>query len=191
MSNLTLPISERDHVRGPWDAPLTLVEFGDYECSDCRIAHQVVQDLRQALGRQLRFIYRHFPLTSVHPHAQHAAEAAEAAGKQGQFWQMHDMLFENASLDDEDLAQYAALLELDARRISRELMRGTHAIRVREDYIDGLRSHVERTPAFFINGLRHRGGDDYQSLLDALSRARTGEGVRRPFLRLVHSKSST
>jgi protein-disulfide isomerase len=189
MNDLTLPISERDHVRGPIDAPVTMVQFGDYECVDCRLAHWVIQELRERFGREFRFVYRHFPLTSVHPRAQHAAEAAEAAGSQGQFWKMHDMLFENqGSLDDDDLAQYAAILQLDARRVSRELLKGTHAIRVREDYIDGLRSHVERTPAFFIDGVRHCGGYDYQSLFEAIDRARPGGAVVRPLLRLVYSK---
>ena len=117
MGAIRLPVGERDHVLGPRTAPLTLVEYGDFECPHCGQAHRVVKELLRRLGRQLRFVFRHFPFTMVHPHAQQAAEAAEAAGAQGQFWEMHDVLFQHQdALDDSDLLVYAAALERGLHR---------------------------------------------------------------------------
>src|SRR5262245_66363104 len=111
--HLTPPVGERDHVQGPAEAPVTLVEYGDFECPYCGEAYPVVKALQQTLGERLRFVFRNFPLTQIHPHAEHAAEGAEAAEAQGQFWTMHDVLFEHQdALDDEDLAEYASGLEL-------------------------------------------------------------------------------
>src|SRR5947208_2144249 len=105
---ITLPVGERDHAQGPTEAPVTLVEYGDYECPHCGRAYPIVKQLRQRLGRRLRFVFRNFPLRESHPHAQHAAEAAEAAGAQGKFWEMHDRLFERQfALDDDYLIEYA------------------------------------------------------------------------------------
>jgi protein-disulfide isomerase len=115
-SKLTLPIGGRDHVQGPIDAPIVLLEYGDYECPYCGDAYPVVKAVQERLGDRLCFAFRNFPLVNSHPHAEHAAEAAEGAGVQGKFWEMHDTLYENqTALDDEDLAQYAADLGLDAR----------------------------------------------------------------------------
>jgi len=166
------PVGERDHVVGPATAPVTLVEYGDYECPYCGAAHPVVKEIRRQLGNELRFAFRHFPLTRVHPHAEHAAEAAEAAGAQGRpkFWQMHDMLYEHQdALDDEDLEIYAATIGLDLDRFTREMLAGVYAPRVREDFLSGVRSGVNGTPTFFINGRRHEGGNDFQSLLLAIT----------------------
>src|SRR5919199_5615233 len=113
-SQLPLPVAERDHIQGPSTAPVTLVEYGDYECPYCGAAHPIVKEVQRRLGDRLRFVFRHFPLTNVHPHAQHAAEAAEAAGAQGKFWAMHDTLFEHQrALDDAHLEEHAAALGLD------------------------------------------------------------------------------
>jgi protein-disulfide isomerase len=168
---LTAPITGRDHILGPATAPLILVEYGDYECLNCGQAHHVVKQLLLLLGRRLCFVFRHFPLTMVHPHVQLAAEAAEAAGAQGQFWAMHDVLFEHQhALDDGDLVRYAAALGLDVSRFSSELARHIHAARVREDFMSGVRSSVNGTPTFFINGVRHDGSYDFDALLNAIER---------------------
>ena len=170
--SLTVPVDERDHIRGPVDAPLTLLEYGDFECPHCGAAHPIVEAIRPRLGRRLRFVYRHFPLTNVHPHAESAAEAAEAAGAQGSFWEMHDRLFEHQdALEDEDLVAHAVALGVDVDRFVEELANGVHAPRVRQDFLSGVRSGVNGTPTFYINGVRHDGGYDMASLLVALEAA--------------------
>src|SRR5262245_24887908 len=113
-----LPMPDRDHIQGPADAPIMLLEYGDYECPYCGEAYPVVKAIQQRLGKRLCFAFRNFPLADSHPHAEHAAEAAEAADAQGRFWEMHELLFENQdALEDEDLARYAAELGLDAQRL--------------------------------------------------------------------------
>src|SRR5882672_4680908 len=152
-AELTPPVSARDHGAGPDNAPVTLVEYGDYECPYCGMAYPIVKRAQQDLGSRLRFIFRNFPLAESHPHARLAAEAAEAGGAQGKFWEMHDMLFENQdALEAEDLAQYAASLGLDGRRLIGEVLAGEYAARVREDFRNGARGGVNGTPSFFING---------------------------------------
>ncbi len=111
------PVGANDHVQGTANAPVTLVEYGDYECPYCGEAYPIVKALQERLGKQMRFVFRNFPLSEMHPHAEHAAEAAEAAGGQGKFWEMHDLLYENQdALEDEDLARYAKALKLDMPR---------------------------------------------------------------------------
>jgi protein-disulfide isomerase len=176
---LTPPVSERDHVIGPPLAPVTLVEYGDYECPYCGAAQPIVKEVRRRLGNGLRFAFRHFPLTRVHPHAERAAEAAEAAGAQGpgKFWQMHDLLFEHQdALEDEELVVYAEAIGLDLARFNRELLTGVHAARVREDFLTGVRSGVNGTPTFFINGRRHEGSYDLQTLLTAIAATALADG---------------
>jgi protein-disulfide isomerase len=169
---LALPVGARDHIWGPASAPVTLVEYADYECPFCKAAHPIVQHILRLMKNRLRFVYRHFPLTSVHPHAEPAAEAAEAAGAQDRFWPMHDRLFEHeGALEDEDLAEHAAAVGLDVARFARELAGGIYAPRVREDFMSGVRSGVNGTPAFYINGLRHDGGFDAKSLLEGIEYA--------------------
>ena len=168
-SKLLLPIGGRDHVQGPIDAPIALLEYGDYECPYCGDAYPVVKAIQERLGNRLCFAFRNFPLVNAHPHAEHAAEAAEAAGTQGKFWEMHDTLYENqTALDDENLAQYAADLGLDARLIN-EVVAGAHAARVREDFRSGARGGVNGTPTFFINGVRYDGAPNVDALLTALT----------------------
>ena len=169
---LTVPVSERDHVRGPATTPLTLLEYGDYECPFCGAAHPIVKQVERLLEGDLRFAYRHFPLRQIHPHAYQAAEAAEAAGAQGRFWEMHDLLFEHQDrLDTPDLITYAKELGLDLARFGHDLETHTHAPRLREDFLSGARSGVNGTPTFFINGVRHNGGYDLPSLVEALREA--------------------
>ena len=168
-TRLVPPLSDRDHVIGPADAPVTLVEYGDYECPYCGEAYPIVKAIQEQLGERLCFVFRNFPLSNMHPYAEHAAEAAEAAGAQGKFWEMHDMLFENQeSLHDEALAQYAESLGLDAGRLLGEVLNGTHSARVREDFRSGARGGVNGTPTFFINGVRHAGAFDADTLTAAL-----------------------
>ena len=164
--HLTLPVGERDHVRGPSNAPVTLVEYGDYECPHCGRAYPIVKAVQGRVGNELRFVFRNFPLRESHPHAQRAAESAEAAGAQGRFWEMHDRLFERQfALDDEYLIEYAGDLGLDVERFRAELVGRVYEPRVREDFRSGVRSGVNGTPTFFINGRRHDGPFDFDSLL--------------------------
>ena len=169
---LTLPVSDRDHAQGPSTAPVTLVEYGDYECPYCGAAYPIVKRLQERLGDRLRFVFRNFPLTAVHPHAEHAAEAAEAAGGQGKFWEMHDYLFEHQrALMDRKLDEYAAAIGLDMERFSRDTEDQVYTDRVRADFMSGVRSGVNGTPTFFINGARHNGPYDFESLLAAIEAA--------------------
>ena len=166
---LSLPVSDRDHVLGSETARVTLLEYGDYECPYCGAAHPVVKDVVRAMGDDLRFAYRHFPLTQTHPHAYQAAEAAEAAGAQGRFWEMHDLLFENQDrLSLRDVMTLATALELDLERFVTDLRSHAYAGRLREDFLSGIRSGVNGTPTFFVNGIRHDGGFDRASLLEAI-----------------------
>jgi protein-disulfide isomerase len=165
---LTVPVGRRDHVVGPATAPITIVEYGDYECPFCGAAHPVVKALEKALDDNLRFAYRHFPLSQIHPHSFQAAEAAEAAGAQDRFWEMHDMLFEHQSrLGTQDLLAYASALGLKLESFAEDLSEHRHAPRVREDFLSGVRSGVNGTPTFFVNGVRHDGGYDLASMLEA------------------------
>jgi len=170
--HLVMVPGHRDHIRGPEYAPVMLVEYGDFECPSCGAAHPEVEEVRQRMGDQVGFVFRHFPVTSSHPHAQLAAEAAEAAGSQERFWPMHDLLFlHQDALGYEDLIEYARELGLDVRRFGRELANGIHTARVREDVLSGARSGVNGTPTFFVNGLRHEGPWDVASLTAAIHRA--------------------
>jgi protein-disulfide isomerase len=164
--HLAVPVEERDHVQGPTDARVTLVEYGDYECPYTGRAYPIVKELQRVLGDQLRFVFRNFPLTEIHPHAEQAAEAAEAAGAQGKFWEMHDLLFEHQkALNVANLRAYAGQLALDVTRFERELVDRAYAPRVQSDVEGGERSGVEGTPTFFVNGRRHDGSFDVETLL--------------------------
>jgi protein-disulfide isomerase len=170
VSESAVPMADRDHIQGPIDAPIMLLEYGDYECPYCGEAYPVVKAIQKRLGNRLCFAFRNFPLVNAHPHAEHAAETAEAAGAQGRFWEMHDLLFENQeALEDEDLAEYAAKVGVDARRLMKELQAGTYAARVRQDFRSGARHGVNGTPSFFINGVRYDGNYDMENLIAALT----------------------
>ena len=172
VATLSIPVTDHDHAQGSADAPVTLVEYGDYECPHCGRAHPVVKAVQQRLGSRLRFVFRNFPLKEIHPHALHAAEAAEAAATQGQFWEMHDVIFEHQrALTDDKLREYARALSLDESRFATELTSHIHADRVRTDFQGGVRSGVNGTPTFFINGIRHDGAWDLDSLTAALEQA--------------------
>ena len=166
---LTQPVSERDHTRGPHSAEVSLVEYGDFECPYCRAAEPIVAGLIEALGEELSVTFRHFPLSQVHPHARHAAEVAEAAASQGKFWEMHDTLFgRQDALDDADLLKYAAELSLDSDRVSRELAGHEYARRVEEDQLSGLDSGVSSTPTFYIDGTLYDGSVALRDMLAAI-----------------------
>jgi protein-disulfide isomerase len=169
---LTVPVSERDHVRGQATAPLTLLEYGDYECPFCGAAHAVLKQLLEIMGDEVRLAFRNFPLAQIHPRAQLAAEAAESAALQGRFWEMHDTVFEHQDrLEVQDVIGYAAALRLDLQRFGTDLSQHTCAPRVREDFLSGIRSGVNGTPTFFVNGVRHNGSYDLGSLIAALRSA--------------------
>ena len=167
-------ITEQDHVRGSADAPVTVVQYGDFECPYCGDIYPVIRRIQNRIGRRLRLVFRHFPLSEQHPHAQQAAEAAEAAGAQGdeQFWRMHDLLYERQNaLTTDDLEAYAADLGLDVDRFKRDLEEGTYQERVQEDFESGVRNGVNGTPTFFINGERYDGALEYEELLSAIAEA--------------------
>jgi protein-disulfide isomerase len=154
--SLRLPVGSRDHLSGNPRARIQLVEYGDFECSHCGKAYPVPKILQRELGDELLFVFRHFPLAQVHPHAFRAAQAAEAAGLQGRFWPMHDLLFENQdALEDEDLLGYADELGLEAERFAHDLDLDDVEAHVREDFMSGVRSGVNGTPTFFVNGERY------------------------------------
>jgi protein-disulfide isomerase len=174
MSGLTPPVGQTDHAQGPADAPATLVEYGDYECPHCGAAYPMIKLLQQSLGDTLRFVYRNFPLSQAHEHAMLAAQAAEAAGVSGDesFWRMHDHLFEHQkALQLTDLVSYAKAIGLDPDQFRRDLEAGTFVARVRSDFRSGVRSGVNGTPTFFINGERYDGDYKQLSLETALRRA--------------------
>jgi protein-disulfide isomerase len=173
-THLAVPVSERDHYQGPATAAVTLVQYGDYECPYTRLSTNVVRAIQQQLGEQLRFVYRNFPLTEIHPHALHAALAAEAAAAQGQFWQMHDSIFHHQhTLEDADLEQFAEAVGLDLQQYARALADQRALARIEEDVEGGERSGVQGTPTFFINGVLYRASWEREALLLALQAART------------------
>jgi protein-disulfide isomerase len=162
----------RDHILGREDAPLTLVEYADFECPFCGRATGVVREVRERLGDRVRYVFRHLPLPDVHEHAEEAGSAAEAAGAQGRFWEMHDLLFEHqGQLQLEDLVGYAATLALDVERFVRDLSDERHAVRVREDVADAEASGARGTPTFFVNGRRHVEPWHAENLIEALVRS--------------------
>jgi len=156
--HLTPLMTRTDHILGRLTAPVALIVYGDYECPLCRMAQPVVKAAVYELRGLVCFGFRHYPLSELHPHAQHAAEVAEAAGAQGMFWQMHDLLFERQrALEDVDLLHYAQRLDLDVDRVARELRAGVYESRVHDDFQSGIASGVKGTPTFFVNGARFDG----------------------------------
>jgi protein-disulfide isomerase len=178
---LAVPVDDRDHVLGPEDALVTLVEYGDYQCPYCARAHPVVQELLRRRGNLMRFAFRHFPLINVHPYAELAAEAAEAAAVRGRFWPVHDWLFANQELIAPPTL-LAALVDmgLDGEAIAAELREHYYLDRVRSDFISGVHSGVDGTPSFFINGIRYEGGHSLPELLTAVDAAARGSDTSWP-----------
>jgi len=169
---LAVPVSTVDHVLGAAHAIVTLVEYGDFECPNCKQAAPAVKLLLQRFEDQVRLVFRHFPQEDVHPHALHAAQAAEAAGGQGKFWSMHDLLFENQHhLKLPQLHSYAERLELDMPRYTGEMDDEVYLQRIREHIDGGLSSGVRATPTFFINGMLHDTSFGLQSLAEGVAAA--------------------
>lgn len=171
VSRLTLPVGERDHVKRSLEAPVVLVEYGDYECPHCQEVYPILYQLKERLGDRIAYVYRHFPISRQHPNAQLAAEAAEAAAAQGKFWEMHHRLFTHQNeLGFDDLLRHARAIGLDVDRFRHELQEHLYADRVREDFMSGVRSGVNGTPTFYINGIRYDGAWDFESLLEAIEK---------------------
>lgn len=169
-SKLLLPIQPDDHVEGAPEARYTLVEYGDYECPDCGRLFEMIEGIQAKASSELRLVFRHYPRSGVHPHAQEAAEAAEAAGAQGRFWEMHKLLFANQkALKTKDLHGYAAELSLDIDRFRKELKGRVYEGVVREDFRRGVANGVYGTPGLFINGVRENGPLENDSLLARLN----------------------
>ncbi len=172
MSKLKIPVTAADHSQGSADAPITLVEYGDYQCPQCGRAYPIVKRVQKHFGKRLHFIFRNFPLGEMHPEAESAAESAEFAGANNKFWEMHDTLFENQ--DELGLNLYlslAAQLNLSGEALEQALENDEFTERVRADFSGGVRSGVNGTPTFFINGQRHDASFDYPDLVAAIDEA--------------------
>jgi protein-disulfide isomerase len=175
MPRLKTPVTQDDHIQGPEDAAATLVEYGDYECPHCGRAYPIVNRVQKHFGKGLRFVFRNFPLSEMHPQAESAAETAEFAGAHGKFWEMHDSLFENQErLGGSLYLELAKKLGLAVTELRKALEEGKYKDDVRADFSSGVRSGVNGTPTFFINGERHDGPFDYESLVRAIEEAAGG-----------------
>ena len=169
MAKLTPPVNKNDHVQGSPDAAIILVEYGDYQCPHCAAAHPIVKEIQKRLGKNLSFVFRNFPLSNVHELAVPAAKVAEAAGRQNKFWQMHDMIYENQmQLSGHSLLTFAEDLRLNSSELKRDLADKSLLEKIESDFESGMRSGVNGTPSFFINGYKYNGGYDFDSLYSAL-----------------------
>jgi protein-disulfide isomerase len=171
MSGLSIAVSAEDHLQGQQDAECSLVEYGDYQCPYCGQAYPIVKKLQKHFGKRLSFVFRNFPLTQLHPWAEPAAEVAEFAGANGKFWEMHDLLFENqANFSNALFVELSENLDLLPSQLQTAVAEGTYRPRVRADFSGGVRSGVNGTPTFFINGHRHNESFDFDSLREAIER---------------------
>ena len=185
MPELRFPITDRDHVVGPADAPVTLVEYGDYQCPHCQAAWPQVELVLRHFGRGLRYAYRHFPISTMHPLARPAAETAEFAGAHGLFWEMHSAIYANGhQLSGATLVALTDQLGLDVGELRRALEQGTYASKVDSDFAGGVRSGVNGTPCFFVNGQRHDGFYDAPTLIAAITAASRKAVPQRVDIRL-------
>lgn len=180
MADLKVPVTSADHIRGPQDAPVTLVEYGDYECPYCAASHFVVMAVQDRFGDQVRFVFRNFPLTEIHPLAEPAAESAEAAGAHGHFWEMHDGIYENRDrLGVPLLVALGEAVGVTHEELADALQNHRFVDKIQRDFAGGVNSGVTGTPAFFINGQRHTGKYDLPHLAAAIE-ARLGTAEARP-----------
>lgn len=171
MTRLAIPVGNHDHIQGPAQAAVTLVEYGDYECPYCGEAYPILKAVQRAMGNELRFVFRNFPFAEAHPHAVRAAEFAEAAAGVGKFWQAHDLLFENqAALRDDDLYAYGLRLGLNAGVVAQGFD-GRFDRKIKDDFASGIRSGVNGTPSLFVNALRYDGPRDVDSLVSVMRQA--------------------
>ncbi len=175
MSKLSIAVSVEDHIQGDPAAEFSLVEYGDYECPSCGQAYPVVQKLQEHFGDELSFVFRNFPLGQIHPWAEPAAEAAEVSASHGKFWEMHDLLYENQeSLGEALFLKLAGALDLSPAQLGTAVAERRYQARVQGDFLGGVRSGVNGTPTFFINGQRHNGAYDFASLSHAIGRGLKG-----------------
>ena len=168
-------VTERDHISGAPDAPVTLLEYGNFECIHCGGAYPIIKEVQKRLADNLRFVFRHFPTVRTHPHSLRAAEASEASGAQGKFWEMHDQLFmHQQALEDHDLSRYARHIGLDAEKFAYDMAQNTFVEQIQTDYDRSLfDEHVTGTPTFYINDVRYTGATNVESLLLAIKQADT------------------
>jgi len=172
-NDLTIPVTQNDHIQGSITAPLVVVEYGDFECSYCGQAYPIVKKIQKELGDDMCLVFRSFPLSQAHPHAQHAAQAAEIADGQGKFWEYHDVLFEHQrSLDDPSLVRHATDLGLDGAAFKTDLQKTAFKDKVQESFMGGVASGVNGTPSFFVNGSRYDGDWQYEPFLEYLNSLR-------------------
>ncbi|MFD2763461.1 DsbA family protein [Micromonospora eburnea] len=171
-ARLGVPVTDLDHSLGPVDAPVTIVEYADFQCRFCGAAHTNLAEVLRQRAETVRLVYRHFPIANVHPYAESAAEAAEAAGRRGRFWEMHDWLYDHQDqLDPVHLSLGVEQLGLPAEEVNAEVGRMANADRIRRDFVGGIRSGVTGTPTLFVNDVRHDGGHDLADLLAAVDTA--------------------
>ena len=171
VTKLKFPINKHDFISGSEKAKITLVEYGDYQCPYCGQAYPIVKKIQEKLGDELKFVFRNFPLVEIHPYAMNAAEAALSAGEQEKFWQMHDTLYENQNaLDDKHLILYAEKLGLNTSKFKNDLLNHAHSNHIEQDFLSGVRSGVNGTPTFFINGIRHNGSFEFEPFLMTLNK---------------------
>jgi protein-disulfide isomerase len=169
---LRIPVNETDHFYGPTNAPVELVEYGDYQCPHCGRAYPIVKDLIQQLGNNLKFVFRNFPLSKIHPHARMAAIAVEAAALQNKFWEMHDIIFENQKrIHPLALIEYASAIGLNIDQLKTDMEDNKLAEKVDDDFYSGMRSGVNATPTFFINGEKYTGSWEHDDLLKYIRRS--------------------
>lgn len=171
MSRLRIPVDQSDHIQGSQEAVYTLIEYGDYECPHCAAAYPIVRQVQEHFGKQLRFVFRNFPLTEIHPFAEPAAEAAEFAASYDKFWQMHDLIFENQRALEGILYELAKSLKLPMNAFSDSLENRRFRRKIQFDFSGGVRSGVNGTPTFFINGQRLEGSHDFDALVKTIEKA--------------------
>jgi protein-disulfide isomerase len=171
MAALKNPVTEKDHIQGNKDAPVTLIEYGDYQCPVCAQAFPIVEEIKKHFGDKLRFVFRHFPLTEMHPFAEPAAETAEFAGEQNKFWEMHDLLYVNQSLLGLPLLlKLASSLNLSEEKLKIALENGAYRGKIKSDFLSGVYSGVSGTPTFFVNGERHIGLMPFAAMVAAIEK---------------------
>ena len=175
-------VTERDHISGAPDAPVTLLEYGNFECIHCGRAYPIIKEVQKRLAENLRFVFRHFPTVRTHPHSLRAAEASEASGAQGKFWEMHDQLFmHQQALEDHDLSRYARRIGLDGEKFAYDMVQNTFLEQIQTDYDRSLfDEHVTGTPTFYINDVRYTGATNVESLLLAIKQADTKGSIVLP-----------
>jgi protein-disulfide isomerase len=176
------PVTERDHTSGSTTAPVTLLEYGNFECTHCGRAYPVIKQVRKLLGDNLRFVFRHFPTVKTHPHSLRAAEAAESAATQQKFWQMHDELFTHqTALEDHHLSRYARRIGLNLERFSHDMSEHSFLQQIEADYQRSLfDEHVTGTPTLYLNDVRYTGATDFDSLLRAIKESDTQDRIKLP-----------